>query len=156
MCCWACGKCEDFEYLINETTCMDCGEGRWPQTDRRSCYDLTDKQLKHMRWNTYYSIVPCVFSVIGIIATLFVIACYTVYNDTPVVKASGRELSFVLLISMIMCYSMTFVLITPPTTFSCAIKRTGMQTLIVRKLSKSEPWIQVSVLHFLAFTRPCW
>ncbi|KIH56046.1 hypothetical protein ANCDUO_13777 [Ancylostoma duodenale] len=29
--------------------------------------------LKHMRWSSLYSIVPAIFAVIGIIATLFVI-----------------------------------------------------------------------------------
>ncbi|CAD5222740.1 unnamed protein product [Bursaphelenchus xylophilus] len=126
VCCWACGKCEDYEYLINDTTCMDCGQGRWPKPDRKSCFDLKDRHLRYMRWNSYYSIVPCIFAVIGITVTLFVIACYAIYNDTPVVKASGRELSYILLISLIMCYSMTFVLISPPTTFACAVKRTGI------------------------------
>ncbi|VDM11277.1 unnamed protein product [Wuchereria bancrofti] len=47
-------------------------------------------------------------------------------HDTPVVKASGRELSYIILIAMIMCYAMTFLLISRPTTFNCAIKRTGI------------------------------
>ncbi|KHJ99791.1 7 transmembrane receptor [Oesophagostomum dentatum] len=48
------------------------------------------------------------------------------YNETPVVKASGRELSYLLLISMIMCYAMTFVLLSRPNALVCAIKRTGI------------------------------
>jgi hypothetical protein len=55
------------------------------------------------------------------------------YNETPVVKASGRELSYILLISMIMCYCMTFVLLSRPTTTVCAIKRTG-QYKITKKV----------------------
>lgn len=50
---------------------------------------------------------------------------YFRYNETPVVKASGRELSYILLISMIMCYMMTFVLISKPNSLLCAFKRTG-------------------------------
>ncbi|VDK29787.1 unnamed protein product [Gongylonema pulchrum] len=126
ICCWACGKCEDYEFLANETTCVDCGEGWWPTANRKSCFDLARSNLKYMRWSSWYSIVPAVFAVIGICSTIAVIAVYLRYHDTPVVKASGRELSYIILISMIMCYAMTFVLISRPTTINCAIKRTGI------------------------------
>ncbi|KAE9551725.1 hypothetical protein FO519_005058 [Halicephalobus sp. NKZ332] len=126
VCCWACGKCEDYEYLINDTTCVDCGQGMWPTDDRKGCFDLAEKDLKHMRWSSWYSIVPAIFAAIGILATLCVIVVYILYNETPVVKASGRELSYILLFSMIMCYAMTFVLISPPSTLFCAIKRSGI------------------------------
>ncbi|VDK54339.1 unnamed protein product, partial [Cylicostephanus goldi] len=71
-CCWACSKCEDYEYLINETHCVACDLGWWPTDDRKGCYDLSINHLKHMRWRSLYSIVPAIFAVIGIIATLFV------------------------------------------------------------------------------------
>ncbi|CAB3410303.1 unnamed protein product [Caenorhabditis bovis] len=125
-CCWACSKCEDYEYLINETHCIPCEQGFWPTKDRKGCFDLSISQLKYMRWNSMYSIVPTILAVIGIIATISVIIIYIIYNETPVVKASGRELSYILLISMIMCYCMTFVLLSKPGATVCAIKRTGI------------------------------
>ncbi|VBB26288.1 unnamed protein product [Acanthocheilonema viteae] len=126
ICCWACGKCEDYEFLANETTCVDCGEGWWPTADRKSCFNLAQFNLKYIRWSSWYSIIPILFAVIGICSTIAVIVIYSRNYDTPVVKASGRELSFIILVAMIMCYAMTFVLISRPTAFNCAIKRTGI------------------------------
>ncbi|KAF7638281.1 G_PROTEIN_RECEP_F3_4 domain-containing protein [Meloidogyne graminicola] len=126
LCCWACGKCEDYEYLINETSCADCGKGNWPTESRTSCFSLADKHLKHMRWNTWYSIVPTALAIIGILTTIVVLLIYTIYADTPVVKASGRELSHVLLCSCLVCYSMTFILLSKPDPFVCTIKRLGI------------------------------
>uniref|UniRef100_A0A0R3RTD3 G_PROTEIN_RECEP_F3_4 domain-containing protein n=1 Tax=Elaeophora elaphi TaxID=1147741 RepID=A0A0R3RTD3_9BILA len=126
ICCWACGKCEDYEFLVNETTCVDCGEGWWPTADRKSCFNLAQSNLKYIRWFSWYSIVPTLFAVIGICSTIAVIVIYSRNRDTPVVKASGRELSYIILVAMIMCYAMTFVLISRPTAFNCAIKRTGI------------------------------
>uniref|UniRef100_A0A915NB71 G-protein coupled receptors family 3 profile domain-containing protein n=1 Tax=Meloidogyne javanica TaxID=6303 RepID=A0A915NB71_MELJA len=123
LCCWACGKCEDYEYLINETACADCGQGNWPNKDRTSCFSLVDKHLKHMRWNTWYSIVPTALAVIGILSTLLVLLIYTIYADTPVVKASGRELSHVLLCSCLVCYIITFVLLSKPDTLATRSRR---------------------------------
>lgn len=45
------------------------------------------------------------------------------HNDTPVVRASGRELSYVLLAGIIMCYSVTFALVLRPTDITCGIQR---------------------------------
>ncbi|VDK64733.1 unnamed protein product [Onchocerca ochengi] len=126
ICCWACGKCEDYEFLINETTCVDCGEGWWPTADRKSCFNLAQSNLKYIRWSSWYSIIPTLFAVIGICSTIAVIIIYLRNHDTPVVKASGRELSYIILVAMILCYAMTFVLISRPTIFICAIKRTGI------------------------------
>ena len=43
-------------------------------------------------------------------------------NDTPVVRASGRELSYVLLVGFLMCYGLTFILMQKPTTIICGIQ----------------------------------
>ncbi|KAI6239141.1 putative metabotropic glutamate receptor mgl-1 [Aphelenchoides fujianensis] len=98
ICCWACSKCEDFPTeegvtSWNETTCADCGEGRLPNPDRKSCYYIKDKNLQHMQWNSW---------------------------------RAGGSCSYILLVSIIFCYATTFVLISPPTALTCAMKRTGI------------------------------
>ena len=123
MCCWVCIKCRDFEYLKDEYTCMDCGAGRWPYPHRRACYDLEEQ---YMKFDTVYSIVPLCLSSVGIITTLFVMFAFMRYNDTPVVRASGRELSFLLLSGCLFSYLMTVVLILKPTPIICAAQRFGV------------------------------
>lgn len=44
-------------------------------------------------------------------------------GDTPVVRASGRELSFVLLAGIMMCYLVTFALVFRPTDVLCSLQR---------------------------------
>ncbi|CAI4233225.1 unnamed protein product [Auanema sp. JU1783] len=126
-CCWACIKCEHNEYLVNETHCSPCEQGWWPDERTRSfCYDLSIKNLEFMVYSSWYSIIPMFMAAIGMIATIFTIFIYIKYNDTPVVKASGRELTYIILLSMLMCYGMTFVLVAKPSTIVCALKRTGI------------------------------
>ena len=59
-----------------------------------------------MRPDSTWSIGALSFSGSGIAVTIFVILIFIRYNDTPVVRASGRELCYVLLIGILMCYSM--------------------------------------------------
>lgn len=48
------------------------------------------------------------------------------YNKTPVIKASGRELCYVLLVGIFSCYCMSFVILARPTINRCAILRVGL------------------------------
>jgi MFS family permease len=48
------------------------------------------------------------------------------YNKTPVIKASGRELCYMLLIGILLCYCMSFVILAPPNIWSCASLRVGI------------------------------
>lgn len=122
-CCWICQKCEPWAFMKNESHCEDCGEGRWPDKDKTGCYDLT---LQYMQWDSLFAIIPIVIACFGILLTLFVIFTFIKYNDTPIVKASGRELSFILLGGIMFCYLNTFILLTKPTTFVCAAQRFGV------------------------------
>lgn len=63
------------------------------------------------------------FSTTGILVTLFVAGVFVRHNDTPVVKAAGRELSYVLLIGIFLCYSVTFALVLRPTNTVCGLQR---------------------------------
>lgn len=39
-CCWICRPCKIYEITVDDFTCRDCGEGRYPNEDRRSCYEV--------------------------------------------------------------------------------------------------------------------
>lgn len=50
-------------------------------------------------------------------------AVWALRGDTPVVRASGRELSLVLLGGIMMCYLVTFALVFRPTDVLCSLQR---------------------------------
>lgn len=122
-CCWICVKCEEYEYVEDEFTCRDCGPGRWPYEDKLDCYDL---ELQYMKWNTPHSLLPTGVACLGITVTLCVVGLFIKHNDTPLVRASGRELSYMLLFGILLCYLNTFVLLAKPTAVTCVAQRFGI------------------------------
>jgi len=64
-----------------------------------------------MRWDSPFAVVPAALAVVGIVATCVVVVAFLKNFDTPVVKASGRELSFMLFAGFIVCYLQTFVIL---------------------------------------------
>ncbi|KAH8376012.1 hypothetical protein KR093_004800, partial [Drosophila rubida] len=122
-CCWICDSCEPYEYVYDEFTCRDCGPGLWPYPDKLSCFALS---IQYMRWNSLFAIVPMVVALIGITMTIIVIVLFAKNHDTPLVRASGRELSYTLLFGILVCYCNTLALIAKPTIGSCVLQRFGI------------------------------
>ena len=50
------------------------------------------------------------------------------HNNTPLVKASGRELCYILLLGVFMSYAMTFLFLAKPSPTICALRRLGLGT----------------------------
>ena len=63
------------------------------------------------------------FALAGVFVTGFVIAVYIKNHDTPVVRASSRELSYVLLSGIFMCYGLTFIMVLRPTHIVCGLQQ---------------------------------
>ncbi|KAH8269764.1 hypothetical protein KR018_001288, partial [Drosophila ironensis] len=122
-CCWICDSCESYEYVFDEFTCKDCGPGLWPYPDKLSCFAL---DIQYIRWNSLFSIIPMSIAVFGIAVTIMVIVLFARNHDTPLVRASGRELSYTLLFGILVCYCNTFALIAKPTIGSCVVQRFGI------------------------------
>lgn len=109
--------------MADEFTCVDCGNGYWPNEDKLSCYPL---EVQYMRWDSPFSLVPAAFSCLGIVMTIAIIGLFIKHNDTPLVRASGRELSYMLLFGILLCYLNTFALLARPTTETCITQRFGV------------------------------
>ncbi|ACY70470.1 metabotropic glutamate receptor [Drosophila virilis] len=122
-CCWICDSCEPYEYVYDELTCKDCGPGLWPYPDKLSCFALN---IQYMRWNSLFALVPLAIAIFGITMTIIVIVLFARNHDTPLVRASGRELSYTLLFGILVCYCNTFALIAKPTIGSCVLQRFGI------------------------------
>ncbi|KAK2154042.1 hypothetical protein LSH36_278g01000 [Paralvinella palmiformis] len=122
-CCWVCITCQPWQYVKDEFTCIDCDVGWWPTDDKMGCFRLREQ---YMDWATAYAILPVCLSLFGIGLTMVVMVTFLRHIDTPIVKASGRELSFMLLSGFLICFAMTFVLLLKPGPVVCAFQRFGV------------------------------
>uniref|UniRef100_A0A3Q3IW71 Metabotropic glutamate receptor 3 n=1 Tax=Monopterus albus TaxID=43700 RepID=A0A3Q3IW71_MONAL len=124
-CCWICTACEPHEYLADEFTCSPCAPGQWPTDDLTSCYDLPED---YIMWEDAWAIGPITIACIGFMCTGLVFWVFIRHNNTPLVKASGRELCYFLLSGVFMSYAMTFLFLAKPSPAICALRRLGLGT----------------------------
>lgn len=119
-CCWHCEPCTGYQYQVDRYTCKTCPYDMRPTENRTSCQPIPIIKLE---WDSPWAVLPLFLAVVGIAATLFVVVTFVRYNDTPIVKASGRELSYVLLAGIFLCYATTFLMIAEPDLGTCSLRR---------------------------------
>uniref|UniRef100_A0A914WBF6 G-protein coupled receptors family 3 profile domain-containing protein n=1 Tax=Plectus sambesii TaxID=2011161 RepID=A0A914WBF6_9BILA len=125
-CCWDCENCTFPSVKLNETHCgvclmdMDRQIFTKPNEWRNACetFDATIVGFTN----------PIVATVVtaagaGIIATIVTLVLFITYSSTPIIKASGRELSLVLLVGIALCYSTVFMVAVKPTKYTCVLVR---------------------------------
>ncbi|AWP03355.1 putative metabotropic glutamate receptor 6-like [Scophthalmus maximus] len=119
-CCWHCELCDGYQYLLDEFSCDMCPFDMRPLKNRTGCRSTPIIKLE---WSSPWAIIPVFLAILGILATSGVIATFIRFNDTPIVRASGRELSYVLLTGIFLIYLITFLMIAEPSVAVCAFRR---------------------------------
>ncbi|XP_035825890.1 metabotropic glutamate receptor 4-like [Aplysia californica] len=122
-CCWACKNCLTYEYRPVDTRCEECPGGTVPSYNMTHCIPIPPVFL---HYTDSIALVAMAFASLGILATTTTAIIFLKHNNTPVVKASGRELSFVLLAGIFLCYTMTFLLVSKPTKYVCGAQTVGI------------------------------
>ncbi|XP_043093091.1 glutamate receptor, metabotropic 8a isoform X2 [Puntigrus tetrazona] len=119
-CCWHCERCEGYHFQASEFSCELCPYEQRPDRNRTCCIPIPIIKLE---WHSAWAAVPVFVAVLGILATSFVVVTFVRYNDTPIVRASGREMSYVLLTGIFLCYAITFLMIATPSLGVCSFRR---------------------------------
>ncbi|XP_031423033.2 metabotropic glutamate receptor 6-like [Clupea harengus] len=119
-CCWHCELCDGYQYMADEFNCDTCPFDMRPNLNRTGCRPTPIIKLE---WSSPWAIIPLFLAVLGILATTATIGTFVRFNDTPIVRASGRELSYVLLTGIFLIYLITFLMIAEPGAAVCGIRR---------------------------------
>ncbi|KAM3878371.1 glutamate receptor, metabotropic 6b [Diretmus argenteus] len=119
-CCWHCELCDGYQYQLDEFTCDTCPFDMRPFKNRTGCRPTPIIKLE---WSSPWAIIPVFLAILGLLATSGTIITFIRFNDTPIVRASGRELSYVLLTGLFLIYLITFFMIAEPSGAVCALRR---------------------------------
>lgn len=76
-----------------------------------------------MQWQDTESVISIAFSVFGMTLSGLVLIIFIRFNNTPVVKASTRELCYIVLVGMILSHASIFSILAHPTVKMCTLSR---------------------------------
>ncbi|XP_069464588.1 extracellular calcium-sensing receptor-like [Ambystoma mexicanum] len=122
ICCFICIPCPQGE-ISNQTDyteCIQCQWDHWPNDHKNKCVLKTIEFLAYDEPLGSCLTATCVFcSLIPIAITeLFIL-----HRNTPIVKANNRTLSYLLLISLTLCFLCSLAFIGYPTPEKCLLRQ---------------------------------
>ncbi|XP_070394751.1 metabotropic glutamate receptor 1-like isoform X2 [Dermacentor albipictus] len=137
LCCWKCVQCGSNQYVYSEYRCGNCESGTWPNATLNGCDPIPQKYLQ---WTESAVVVVMVVSALALATAACVSAVYVRYINTPLIKASSCELSFVILVGIIVSQASTFAILAKPSPTSCLMERLF-------------PVLSVAAVHAAIFTK---
>ncbi|XP_056398245.1 taste receptor type 1 member 2-like isoform X2 [Hyla sarda] len=118
-CCFTCVSCVAGTYLNNNGTCVNCGTDQWSTQRSTYCYD---KIIHYLSWSDYMTIILFVTTLMGLLLTVIVIVTFIVHISSPVVKAAGGRMCFLMLVSLTVAYLSILSYLGPPSTLKCIMR----------------------------------
>ena len=119
-CCWDCIRCEEGTVTTSSgaENCTECPRVQRSNEGRTACADLP---VMNLQWKDPSAVAGIALMSLGLCCTLFITVVYTVHRNTAVVKASNRELSFMLLAAIAMCFVLASLYLARPTPILCQL-----------------------------------
>ncbi|XP_063119149.1 vomeronasal 2 receptor, 53 isoform X1 [Rattus norvegicus] len=133
-CCFDCTPCPDKE-ISNETDvgqCVKCPESHYANTEKSHCLKKT---MTFLDYNDSLGTGLTLMSLGFFVVTGLVIGVFIIHRNTPIVKANNRSLSYILLITLTLCFLCPLLFIGLPNTATCILQQNLFGLLFTVALS---------------------
>ncbi|XP_005081391.2 vomeronasal type-2 receptor 116-like [Mesocricetus auratus] len=124
VCCFDCSLCPENE-ISNGTgkyleQCVKCPDTQYSNTERTRCLQ---KVVTFLAYENPLGITLAGIALCLSLLTVLVIGVFVKHQNTPIVKANNRTLSYILLISLTFCFLCSFLFIGQPNTATCILQQ---------------------------------
>ncbi|XP_047450693.1 extracellular calcium-sensing receptor-like [Mugil cephalus] len=121
VCCYDCISCSDgkISNTTNSMECISCPEDFWSNTQRDHC---VPKKTEFLSYYEPLGICLTTTSLLGTFICAIVLGIFTYHRRTPMVRANNSELSFLLLVSLKLCFLCSLLFIGRPRVWTCQLR----------------------------------
>ncbi|XP_072008481.1 vomeronasal type-2 receptor 26-like [Engystomops pustulosus] len=103
--------------------CIQCESDEWPNEERNRCLPKAIEFLSYQ--NDPMASVFSGLSLFGCLVTGSIFTIFISYQDTPIVKANNRNLSYLLLVSIFLSFLAVFLFLGRPSDVTCRLRETS-------------------------------
>ncbi|XP_032092091.1 vomeronasal type-2 receptor 26-like [Thamnophis elegans] len=151
-CCYDCLPCpkEKMSSQKDMDDCSKCPEGQYPNKDQDSCLP---KRLSFLSYEEPMGICLLILALFFSACTVVVLATFLKYHHTPIVKANNRNLTYLLLISLFLCFLCSLQFLIAPGNIICLLRQISFGIIFSVAVSSVLAKTITVVLAFMA-TKP--
>ncbi|XP_070586527.1 vomeronasal type-2 receptor 26-like [Erythrolamprus reginae] len=151
-CCYDCHPCpkEKMSSQKDMNDCSKCPEGKYPNKNQDSCLL---KSISFLSYEEPMGINLMILANFFCLCTIVVLATFLRYHHTPIVKANNRNLTYVLLISLLLCFLCSQQFLVAPGNIICLFRQVSFGIIFSVAVSSVLGKTITVVLAFMA-TKP--
>ncbi|TWW77108.1 Vomeronasal type-2 receptor 1 [Takifugu flavidus] len=114
------------------TECQRCPEYYWPDKDKVKCLPGIEEFLS---FSETMGIILVILTLVGVLLTFSLTIIFLHFRSTPIVKANNSEISFLLLLSLKLCFLCSLLFIGQPSLWKCRLRQAAFGISFVLCLS---------------------